>query len=331
MWQKFKTYGLVSLITVLIWTWAERESLTASTVDARIDVATGEKADLTTRVVEPQWKGSVRVNLRGSNASIDAASRVLSSTLRLTPGIGGVPGTSGEHVVDLREALRDHPDLRRLGVTIAGVEPPSCRIVVEELVKRTVPLRLQAPGAALEGEPTFLVTSVEVQLPAAAAGRITEGTFAPAVVSTEVLSRLSDETAQVVQARISPPESLVGVTPVTMNPETVQVTLKLRARRETIILSEVPVYVALPPGAGGRWTVEAETPVIRNVVASGPREAIDVLRQNPGVARAVVTLTSEDLAKGIESAAAAVVGGPAGVRFEGGELRVRLRITPTRS
>lgn len=330
MWEKLRVYGLVTLITLLIWTWAERESLRDSRIDGRIEVVPAESREVSVRPADPQWRGSVRISLKGSNAAIDAASRVLTSTVRLTPGIGGVPAASGEQVIDLREALREHADLRRLGVTITEVEPASMRVIIEELVTRTVGLRLSAPGVSLDGEPTFAVGSVQVKLPASAAPRITEGTVAPATLDEQSLLRLSDEQARTVTARVSAPESLVGVSPVLVNPETVQVTVKLKGRRETMLLSEVPVVIALPPGEAARWTVEALDASVKNVVASGPRESIEPLRAGRERPRAVVVLSKEDLERRADTATAVIVGGnsASAVRFEAAELTVHLKISP---
>lgn len=134
--RTIETVAVVSLVTVLIWLWAETESLTTQPVVARVQLvqppasvegaAPGWPAP---SVMEPSdWDGSVRVVLAGSGPGVEAVARELGQPLRLSLVGLGVPGAAGVHTADLRRAIEKLTDVKRWGVSIVEVEPASLRV-----------------------------------------------------------------------------------------------------------------------------------------------------------------------------------------------------------
>src|SRR5262249_53391422 len=56
-----------------------------------------------------------------------------------SPGVGDIPATPGIHEIDLREAIRQRPEVHRLNVLVMEADPPSVRILVETADTLTIP------------------------------------------------------------------------------------------------------------------------------------------------------------------------------------------------
>lgn len=142
--RTIETVAVVSLVTVLIWLWAETESLTTQPVVARVQLVQpsgpveggdpgggGAAGWPAPAVLEPSdWDGSVRVVLAGSGPGVEAVARELGQPLRVSLVGLGVPNAAGVHTADLRRAIEKLADVRRWGVSIVEVEPASLRVRV---------------------------------------------------------------------------------------------------------------------------------------------------------------------------------------------------------
>src|SRR5215468_6213200 len=126
MWQRVKSLSLVTLIAVLIWVWAEAESLKTGSVTTRVVF---QKTEMAVRIEDVGGAGGgggdtvqARVRLEGSTLAIDEAQRILVNQVNLTVGADGVPGPPGG-TMSLVEALRNQRDLKSTGATIVSAEP----------------------------------------------------------------------------------------------------------------------------------------------------------------------------------------------------------------
>src|SRR6185503_14008681 len=132
MGARIRTILLVTIVTLLIWVWAEGESLTTQTLNPRISFVgptpTGSPGDeapeLIVRPTTEAWRGTVRIRLEGSTIAIKAAEDALAQPVKLRPGQPGVPSDAGEtKIVDLTDALRSYPALTQTGVTVVDADP----------------------------------------------------------------------------------------------------------------------------------------------------------------------------------------------------------------
>lgn len=298
MIEHAKTLALVVAVTLLIWIWAESESLSTQTLSPRIELV-GSTSVLIVPA-DASWSGSAIVRLRGATASLDRAQRILRQVVRLSPGAGGIPSSPGEHTIDLRDALRADPDLRRAGVTLDEVQPPTITIRVDAIEERTLPIRprlLTAGGQPvdLEGEPALSTATAMVRGPAAIVRQLPDNAAVSAVVEPDQLARLRDDQPQTVSARLVLPEALAAASGASLTPDRVSIVLRLRARTETWVVPSVPVWIAIPPTEGGQWDIELAEPFLASVKFTGPKEAIAALRERADVPVAFVNLTSDDL------------------------------------
>lgn len=324
-WSAIKTYVLVTMVTLLIWVWAEAESLSTVEVAPRVELS-GLGTNVAPTVIEPGWTGSVRVRVRGSTAAVGAVQTRLASGLRLTPGIGGVPATPGEHTLVVADVLRQHPDLSRLGVNFIDVQPVAMAIRIDELASRVVDVHAVIPGLELAGEPTVIPPQVTVRVSKDAM------TMLPAVLSASATPDLNAYVGLVgdgphtVPARVSVPNLPPWIGPATLEPSQVQVTFTRRSKIDTLSVPQAPVWVILPPGEAERWNATPTITVVDDVSVTGPRELVEQLRAVPEGLRAYAVLSVKDLRPGEVTVPVVFTMAPSPLKFTSKQQTVTVRV-----
>ncbi len=330
--ERLKTGILVTLIAGLIWALAEGQSLRTQRTVAEIEFEVLSNGTWSTRLVEGQsWRGRVELVLEGPVASLDSLDAALREPLVFSPGMDGLPRASGEHILDLREALRAHPEFRSRGVSVVSADPATVRVRVQELATVSVPIRIEAPAAALDG-PAELVGQSEasVRLPADLVSGLGEGAaWMVAEVSAEDLASLQEGVRSVLRVRLVPGPGVPEGAVFSIEPAQVDVRLTVRSKTETILVPTVPVDLRLPVGELGRWdvTISAEDQSLRDVEITGPSELIERIRSNSLAVRAYVRLSYEELEAGVSSKRAEFSGYPTALTFSAEDLDVALSIT----
>jgi hypothetical protein len=139
MWERLKVIGIVTLMTLLIWLWAETESLQTSQLAARVRIQETRSPlpglPPAAEVVDPpEWNGLVKLTIGGSNAGIRGAQRDLDGERFISVTELGIGIGPGERVIDLATYFRELPALARRGIIVTSVDPPTLRV------------RMAAPG-----------------------------------------------------------------------------------------------------------------------------------------------------------------------------------------
>lgn len=332
MIDHLKTLSLVLLVTALIWIWAEAESLSSDRLQPRVELSAS--SDLFLRANQPGWSGSVAVRVRGATGALDRARRLMSEPVRLAAGVGGIPTVPGEYVVDLREALRADAELRRSGITIGEVDPPTLNISIEAIVSRPIRIKPDVRGAGgvpaeLDGAPTLATATAMIRCPKRLAESLPEDAEALAVVDAERVARLRDDAPETVEGvRLVLPEPLAGNPLVVITPDRVSMVLRLKSRAQSWLLPTVPVWISLPPTEGSRWDIEVLDPFVRNVTVTGPKELIRGMQERAETPLAYVQLTSDDLERRITSKRVVFSTVPSSLKFESSQTTVAIRIRP---
>jgi hypothetical protein len=310
MWSRIKTILLVSFAAALIWIWAEAESLRS--VAALCQVSFAAPADGSLDVRADGVNEAVAVRLEGSAGAVNAAERAL-ARVRFEPGVGGIPANPGDHSVNLQSALRARPEIEGLGVSIAGVDPPTITLHIQKLVTLDLPVRADLAGIEAQGEVTVAPATVKVRLLASQAASLPDGAFATAVVGDGDREHLRGPGPQTVTTQVRLPEVLQRLSSVRVSPESVRLTFTPRALIEEYVIPSVPVWVTLPPTEGKKWDVEIDDKYkfVQSVTVRGPGDVIAELRSRQLVALAFVMLTSDELEAGIDSKAAVFAPVPA--------------------
>lgn len=299
MIDKLKTALLVSLVTVLIWTFAEAEGLRIETVQFSVVLQNDPGGPI---AIRPQpgsdFNGAVTARVEGATANIDTLRDALRRPLVLKPGEDEVPATPGTHLLDLRAALRAHPEFRARGVSITDAQPAIVEVQIEEMVEHPLKVTARVPEGDLDGPATVSPDTVLVRLPKRLWESLGPDPEAVARIDPATLRSLPVGRRSTVRGlAIELPEPLRGADLVTVEPARVNVDLTLRSRMVDATLASVPVQIRIAPLEYGKWdlTIPEEDHFLRDVTISGPRGVIADLQSGELPVVAYVALSFEEL------------------------------------
>jgi len=331
---------LVTLVALLVWVYAEGESLRADTITVDVELVGGSDELFVMPEPGERWTGRVTVQLRGSTASLDRLRDRLGSPVKLTATAGELPREPGSHRVDLRDALRRDETFRGAGVSMEMVEPEAVEVRVQALDHREVVVQVEAPSVQLAGPAKSDPARVRVSIPAALAETLDEPVRARAVVGALRLEQgeglVPGQGATVPGVPVTlEPSWLAGTPGLVVEPESVDVTLTISSGRSEYTIRSMPVRVVVPGVSSGRLAVEVpdDDQFLVDVTLAGPSPAIDRLRR--GVREppmAIVVLEADRLAAISEPVelqlAPRLTGLPAGVEVATELPLIRVRVRP---
>jgi hypothetical protein len=326
-----KTLVLVTLVAILIWVYAESESLRTEdlgvTVTFYAPPATGRAVWLADSPGRPV---DVKLRVEGATAAIDALRNQIRTTIQLEPGVE-LPTEAAEHSIDLRAALRLHAVFAQSGVTIAEVTPSTVTVRVDELETYQTPIRIELPPG------TDTVGPTEAQ-PALATVTLPQLFATPEVKAMPVIARLDRGSLEpLIPGRL---ERIAGVPLLlppplrdrphaNVTPAAATVTITLRDQTDFVDLPTVSVQIRISPVALQEWEVDIpeDSRFLRNVRVTGPRDLIEQIKDGKLPIIAYIALTPEDLTRGVDSKDAVFTDLPNGqLKFETEDRTVKLVI-----
>lgn len=343
VWSQIRSIVLVSFLAILIWLLAESRMIQSRMVELQI-VLIGNTQDPEHRfVVRPtpgeDWSSSIDVELEGSLASLDQATRDLRGRIQLTVG-DDIPSRQGMHDLDLRTLLRNLPSLRTNGVTVRTLSVDSARVQVDEVITLEMPVRVDLPqSVALDGPARAIPQTVMIEGPAALINTLEgrELLASPDPIAIAALTPGRLETIPSVAISLPTTSELVPTSGITfpgwspiLTPPRVDVRLTVRSLTQTTIIDRLPIQVLLAPGEVGRWDVALDpgSEDLVSIQISGPSDALELINSGASTPSAVLSLSFQDLERSITSKQIQLLGLPAGVQV-GTELpEVSFVITP---
>jgi hypothetical protein len=337
MWNFIKTFVLVSLVTVVIWVFAESESLSTAevrSVEISMLPAPGAKQMVELAQDSPAVHGNiVRVDmlLEGPTAALEVAQRVLRNPIAVNPGVEGFSIEPGRHIVDLQTVLRNHPDLKlgSSGVSIKNISPETVDVTIDELVSRPVRIDIDVPGAELDGPAELKTTAATVMIPQSQAGKVTENTSVIARIDPAALTRLNPGRKETITGvRLVAPPELSSIQRLKIDPPTVDIALTLRTKAASVKVPSVPVHVRIAPGELSKWDIEIpeQDRFLTDVVVSGPSDQVKQVQDKTVPLVATVALSFEELERAIPSKDAVFCDLPTQLHFDVANKTVRLKI-----
>ncbi|MFK7759703.1 MAG: hypothetical protein AB8C13_07140 [Phycisphaerales bacterium] len=322
---KIRTIALVSFLTIVIWLLAESRMIQTRTIELQL-VLVGSTQDIEHEyVVRParidEWSSSIDVELEGSLASLDAVSRALKGRVPMVVG-DQIPSRSGTHDLDFRSILRTLPTLQTNGVSIRSLSLDSAQVQVEELVSYDLPIRVDLPPqVALDGPARAIPQTITVRAPESfierLRGREAFASPPPNSISPLVPGRLESIPSVAVTLPINQQDiSSPGWEPV-LTPARADVRLTIRSLTQTITIDRLPIQVLMAPGEVGRWDVilNPGSEDLVSVQISGPTDTLTAISEGEIVPTAVLSLSYEELERGITSKNITILGLPAQVEL----------------
>jgi hypothetical protein len=292
MFNALRTFAVVTVITLMIWVYAEGENVKLHTLDVDIALVPAGSEPLS---ITPRQVPGVRLTVRCSAEKFAQ----LESRTRNDPVAVPVGARRKEprRMISLKEPIATRSIVSELGINLVDVQPESVEATIEHAQVVSLPVQVVVDGVQLSGEPTVDVTSVPVHVPLslvkALEGRKLEARIAPAR-----LASLPVNVPHTLTVSLTPPEPLVPVAETLSLPE-VKVTLTIRSQSASVTLPSVPVWQSSPPAAMTRFNLELdrENEFLRDVTLTGPAEAIELIRKGETKVVANLRLTGEELEK----------------------------------
>jgi hypothetical protein len=319
--------ALVIALSIAVWTFAEARSLTKATHSVTLVFSAPAGSDLIA------WTGdkferrlAVTLELEGSRAALDRASQRLEAPVELLIG-DGVPASVGPQTVSLREVLREHSIFDRLAVSLIEVSPQSANIQVDEVVQRTLNVRVVASEADLEGPPIADPATVTVIGPASILAKGSIESLDAIVTATQRALLRSGTTTEIAGLAVTVPEPWRNPL-VQVAPGTIKATIALRSTIESVDIPSVPVMVRLSPTQMQQWRVRIapEDGYLRDVRVSGPAQAIAAIKDNRQRVVATLQLESVELSAGAATFEAVLSGQAPGLEFVVGDASVPVEV-----
>ncbi len=277
---KARTYILVTIVAVLVWLFAEGESLRVYQSEVDVSLESGSESRLL-EVVEGQgWTGRVRVHLEGSAANIDTLRDRLTQAVRLSAAAGQIEVEEGrEQPVDLREALRRSNPFEASGVTIKQVEPRSVMIILDRLVERPARVRVITPDRAGDAEVRAIPAQANLRIPSRLIDALPPEPEVVARLPAEaVAGAVPGQATRVGAVPLSLPESLAALRGVELRPRTVAVEFTLRTATAWRTIDSVPVHIREPVEFRDHYRIELadrSDAFLTNVNVSGPAALVN--------------------------------------------------------
>ncbi len=327
--NKFRTLGVVVVLSGLVWVLAESQTLRSESLTLGVTIKGEADGASLVRISDGTWTGQIELTIEGSAALVSDARDRLGGRVELVVG-RELPSEPGDHVVMLQDALRLTQALLDSGVSIAEVRPETVPISIARAAEIEAPVIVRAPLGRLEGAPRAEPPVVRIRGPKDAIDALNNGAFeVVAQIGEDALDGLLPGVPEVLQdIRLEMPESLRRTWGVTLVPDAADVTVMVRTRTRTHTIPRLPVQVVLPPPELGRWriTLAAEDTDLFDVTIAGPSEGVEQVISGASRPMAVLSLSFDELERGITSKRAQIVLLPQGVtaRVEDAEIRLTI-------
>ena len=292
LFERIETYFVVTVITVLIWMYAEGEIVDIHTETVRVGFVAKTGLDLS---IVPQHEVEVEITFEASNAKLDEIQQVISNSIQIE--MAPAPnGTGQREPVDIAVRLNDQIK-RETGVIVTSTRPPVIDVLVQEMQEVQMTVDPPVIEAVTLTEWTTEPTTVTVKMPDTLARTLSPDL---AVIAKLDFARLRTMEAGVPQSenpKLSLPPELQSVSGIQISPSKVHVSYSIIKRNETLTLGSVPIHIMGPPGLLTLYDIELppEDQVLPDVELEGPVEVIERIRVNELRVVALIIPTREQL------------------------------------
>jgi len=320
-----QTIGLTTLITVLIWLYAEGQNVRRSEprrIDLQLPARVGQ--DTVVNWIDGGRTMAATVSFKGASAALTELEAHLepAGAIRLPITAGDLPDKP-RHTLDLKTLLAEarlNPDspssrtITDLGISVDTVDPAQVDLRIQKLVERELRVVFQPDGVKLGPSLTIEPARVDVTLPRSLAERYAsspDALYVEAIAQQGQLQDMPEGVAQTLTLSLEPGGVLEGADHVKLAQRTADVTFTIRGQTDSYQLKLVPVWLRVPPSETRRYDValDDDSRVLSEVTITGPKELIQRLRadaaERPGEDQtnlrvvAVFSLTADELDRGI--------------------------------
>lgn len=292
VWIFIRTIVVVTIVTGLVWIYAEGESLKTNTVEVDVQFVSPNSNLL----IKPDSARRVKVVVRCSASKKAELDRMLTA---IKLDVGADDSKPSSHVsVILKERLAQSGAFQKLGgVVIVETQPQTLEADIERLQTLVLPVRIEAGDVVLTSASTVDPQTVSITVPAAIAPQL-DSAYAEARLDSRVLKNTPVDFTQTLQIPLTLPDQWKKLG-VTLPPTIAKVTVTIRKQTELFVIKSIPINLSGPPTALSKYTVvlDDEQRLLRDVTVTGPHDTIEKIRKDSKLVRADLCLTADDLEK----------------------------------
>lgn len=279
---KVRTYLLVTIVAVLVWLFAEGESLRIYQSEIDVDLTSGSESRVLEIADGQGWNGRVRVHLEGSAANIDALRERLTRAVQLSAAAGQFEVDEGrEQTVELREALRRSNPFDASGVTIKQVEPRAVTIILDRLVDRPARVRVVTPERVGDAEVLASPAQATLRVPSRLIDTLpAEPEVVARLPADAIAGALPGQASRVGSVPLTLPDNLSGVRGIELIPQTVAVEFTLRTTTAWRTIDSVPVHIREPVEFRDHYRIDLadrSDAFLTNINITGPASLVNQL------------------------------------------------------
>ena len=297
MWEKAQTYIFVTLITVLIWLYAESESLDTKPFYTQVEFGAGQKL-----LINPQRSGQIIVTVEGPRGRMTELYDQLSAKPLQIQVQSDPTGENLEQTIDLKQKLREHDIFKKLGFRLEKVDPPNLYVRVEPYITWTLPIAVRTNGDVQINANSTKIDPAEAQIEVPfsyAAAVYNRSARIDAVLQLDDVTLRQEQTKEVLLSF----SDVVPAADVTITPNTATVTVTVESTERRSKELKLPVTIRYPIAEAPKYAFELMTPdeTVVSVSFQGPLDVIKQIDEDiearKKLVKLFVQLGAEDLAK----------------------------------
>jgi len=306
MSEGFKTIFTVTVVSLLIWLYAEQAKPPVP-LDVRVtfQLRTPEHSDLMARFADPNQV--FEFEFSGPRAQLDELQQNIQlAGDRITFSVGGeIDPTPGQRDYLAREVLARHEWFKNRTISISEAQTQSIRVLIDRWVRQDVPVTpgdfgdLALEGSVLVGPAALSVEVAESLLPLAP-----DQIRLVATPNPEDLAQLAEGQSHTIDARVQLVTMLgTNANQVRLEEGTlVSLTFRLKSRQAQTTFGPVPIKIIILP-RDQNYEVTLADPVIAEIKISGPSDLIARVKAKEMKIFGYLDLDSVELSSGITSKA----------------------------
>lgn len=295
--QRLRTWLVVTLITVLVWLYAEGQAISQRSEQLMVTfVAPGQNVAIEPKTpfgTDPPVR--ITATFRGSTGQLAQVRRVIEEGPIELEVSGRTENGSGEQNIVVRDALLNSR-LGEMGVNIVETTPPTMTLHVEPLTTVELPVELAEQDLQLSEQPEIEPATVQVTLPTRLEEEA-EGRSVPVRLDESERGRLEPNTpATLRRVSLVVPEALESRW-TKLEPAHVAVTLTIRKQTDTVVQELIPVELGLSPLLAQQYdfALSQEDYYLRDVELTGPADVLQRIKEGGVTVKAVLHPTTEQV------------------------------------
>lgn len=297
--EAIETGIVVTLITVLVWLYAEGESVRTYKEDVRVKFVAPPAQNLLIKPDSPtDNQGAIRVHVTfraSAHQRQEFRLKTIHNILKIP-----VSATPSQQTVVLKDALRQQTPIGELGLNIQQTDPQTENLTVEQLSTVTLPVQVDAGNLHLAQSPTVQPAQVQVSLPKQFVRRTTNAYVTAALTDLDPDQLTKVGVQQTVPVHLSLPVYLRGINAQVLT-RTAKITFTIENLTDTITLPSIPIHINATPLLLRRYQVKlsSDKMVLPNVKLTGPADQINKIRQKQIKIWAEIRPTMGQMSRGV--------------------------------